>query len=146
MKEFECKKCGSKDLFIEESSNNTGLYCADCGKWITWLNKDDLRLAKRFIDSVTSTTPVSEELTFLGLNVTQHVLNQMMKTKPSVASIMNPDELKAYELGISNTLAYLQVFLSDSEHIIVNTFTKPSEYSYEDLKEYINRVLYNTIN
>lgn len=51
MKEFECSKCHSKDIFIEKSGNNTGLYCGDCGKWITWLNKDQVRLAERQIAS-----------------------------------------------------------------------------------------------
>lgn len=49
MKEFKCSKCHSKDIFIEKSANNTGLYCENCGKWITWLNKDQLRLAERQI-------------------------------------------------------------------------------------------------
>lgn len=49
MKEFKCTKCNSEDLFIEKSGNNTGLYCSDCGKWITWLNKDEMRLAERWI-------------------------------------------------------------------------------------------------
>lgn len=49
MKIFECK-CGSKEIFIKENSNNKGLYCAECGKWIQWLGKDDLRLAKRQIE------------------------------------------------------------------------------------------------
>lgn len=49
MKEFECSKCHSKDVFISKSGNNTGLYCGDCGKWITWLNKDQLRLVERQI-------------------------------------------------------------------------------------------------
>lgn len=50
MKIFECSKCGSTDVFVEANGSNTGLYCSDCGKWITWLNKDQLRLAKRQID------------------------------------------------------------------------------------------------
>ena len=50
MKLFQCNKCQSKEIFIDKSGNNTGLYCADCGKWITWLNKDDLRLAQRQIN------------------------------------------------------------------------------------------------
>lgn len=49
MKIFECK-CGSKDIFIKDSGNNKGLYCADCGKWMQWLGKDDLRLAERQIE------------------------------------------------------------------------------------------------
>lgn len=50
MKIFECK-CGSTDVFTEQSGNNTGLYCGDCGKWIKWLNKDELRLANRQIEN-----------------------------------------------------------------------------------------------
>ena len=46
MKEFVCSKCKSSDVFISESGNHTGLYCADCGRWITWLNKEQLRLAE----------------------------------------------------------------------------------------------------
>jgi len=38
-----CKKCGSTSLHTEVKGNNTGLYCDDCGAWIKWLGKDELR-------------------------------------------------------------------------------------------------------
>lgn len=38
-----CKKCGSVPLHTEVKGNNTGLYCDDCGAWIKWLGKDELR-------------------------------------------------------------------------------------------------------
>ena len=38
-----CKKCGSVSLHTETKGNNTGLYCDDCGAWIKWLGKDELR-------------------------------------------------------------------------------------------------------
>lgn len=38
-----CKKCGSISLHTEVKGNNTGLYCDDCGVWIKWLGKDELR-------------------------------------------------------------------------------------------------------
>lgn len=38
-----CKKCGSISLHTETKGNNTGLYCDDCGAWIKWLGKDELR-------------------------------------------------------------------------------------------------------
>lgn len=38
-----CKKCGSTSLHTEIKGNNTGLYCDDCGAWIKWLSKDELR-------------------------------------------------------------------------------------------------------
>lgn len=38
-----CKKRGSTSLHTEVKGNNTGLYCDDCGAWIKWLGKDELR-------------------------------------------------------------------------------------------------------
>ena len=38
-----CKKCGSISLHTEVKGNNTGLYCDDCGAWIKWLGKNELR-------------------------------------------------------------------------------------------------------
>lgn len=49
---IKCSKCGSENIFISKSGNNTGAYCSDCGKWITWLSKDQLRLAERQIDEL----------------------------------------------------------------------------------------------
>lgn len=42
---FICKKCGSSEYkIIEKSIGNgiaTGLYCAKCGQWQKWLNKQE---------------------------------------------------------------------------------------------------------
>lgn len=38
-----CKKCGSVSLHTEVKGSNTGLYCNDCGAWVKWLGKDELR-------------------------------------------------------------------------------------------------------
>lgn len=38
-----CKKCGSISLHTEIKGSNTGLYCDDCGAWVKWLGKDELR-------------------------------------------------------------------------------------------------------
>lgn len=38
-----CKKCESVSLHTEVKGNNTGLYCDDCGAWVKWLGKDELR-------------------------------------------------------------------------------------------------------
>lgn len=54
MKVFKCNKCHSTDVFIAQSGNNTGLYCSDCGKWLCWINKDQLRLAERQISLMES--------------------------------------------------------------------------------------------
>lgn len=38
-----CRKCGSVALHTEVKGNNTGLYCDDCGAYVKWLSKDELR-------------------------------------------------------------------------------------------------------
>ena len=37
-------------MFMKKSGNNTGLYCGDCGAWIKWLNKNEIRLVQRQIE------------------------------------------------------------------------------------------------
>lgn len=51
MKEYECHKCKSKDVFLKASGPNTGLYCGDCGAWLKWVTKEEKRLVERFIES-----------------------------------------------------------------------------------------------
>lgn len=45
MKNFICKKCGNTTYIVQEKSNGTGvatgLYCAKCGTWHKWLNKQE---------------------------------------------------------------------------------------------------------
>ena len=41
---LSCKKCGSVSLYTEIKNNNTGLYCKDCGVWVKWLNKEEIRV------------------------------------------------------------------------------------------------------
>jgi len=48
-----CNRCGSISLHTESKGNNTGLYCDDCGAWVKWLGKDELRA---FIHSMRSAT------------------------------------------------------------------------------------------
>ncbi len=43
MNQKSCKKCGSISLYTKSKGNQTGLYCSDCGAWIKWLNKDEIR-------------------------------------------------------------------------------------------------------
>ena len=47
MKMFVCTKCKSKDVFVEGSGQQIGLYCGDCGCWIKWLNKREVKLAQK---------------------------------------------------------------------------------------------------
>lgn len=49
-----CKKCGSISLHTEVKGNNTGLYCDDCGAWLKWLGKDELRAFEHSIREATN--------------------------------------------------------------------------------------------
>lgn len=40
---YICGKCGNNTMFTQAKGGNTGLYCRNCGKWIKWLAKDELR-------------------------------------------------------------------------------------------------------
>ena len=42
----KCKKCNSKDLFVEIQGQRRGLYCGQCGKWQKWITKEELQIAK----------------------------------------------------------------------------------------------------
>jgi hypothetical protein len=54
-----CKKCGSIALHTEVKGNNTGLYCDDCGAWVKWLGKDELRAFNynQMMSQMRETTP-----------------------------------------------------------------------------------------
>lgn len=59
---FICKKCGSTDYKIIEKSNGsgiaTGLYCAKCGQWQKWLNKQEKAL---FADDINDNRVADED-------------------------------------------------------------------------------------
>lgn len=54
-----CKKCGSVALHTEVKGSNTGLYCDDCGAWVKWLGKDELRAFNynQMMSQMRETTP-----------------------------------------------------------------------------------------
>ena len=65
MKEIICKKCGSADLFLQESGPSTGLYCADCGAWQKWAGKKELPLMEHCLKTRKETE--TADVTFLDI-------------------------------------------------------------------------------
>jgi len=47
---FVCSKCNGTFIFIKKNNTQTGLYCSDCGKWVKWLGKEELRLYERQLE------------------------------------------------------------------------------------------------
>lgn len=44
---YKCRKCKGTRMAIKPNAKNpaaTDLYCADCGAWLKFANKDDIRL------------------------------------------------------------------------------------------------------
>lgn len=41
-----CKFCSSTSLFVEIVGTRKGLYCSNCGKWLKWITKEELQIAK----------------------------------------------------------------------------------------------------
>ncbi len=61
MKNYGCPHCGSIDVFMKPKGSQTGLYCSDCGKWIKWISKNEVKLVERFISESKSANIVIQE-------------------------------------------------------------------------------------
>ena len=46
IKEYKCCKCGKEDFeFIPKPDTNVvGIYCANCGQWFKWADKNEKNL------------------------------------------------------------------------------------------------------
>lgn len=44
IKNYKCKACNSQHFFFAEDAMHIGIYCASCGKWLKWANKDERNL------------------------------------------------------------------------------------------------------
>jgi len=85
MKTFICNKCNSTDLFTKEKGTSVGLYCSDCGRWIKWLGKEELRLFERYtemnkinLDVVMEVEEPEEEIS-LSIFSDEELLNEIKR-------------------------------------------------------------------
>ena len=116
-----CKKCGSTDLYTDQKGNNTGLYCSDCGAWIKWLSKEELRdLVEKMINKIdlgiekakdlkviytpihgSGNMPVRRVLKELGYENVEVVKEQEMPDGNfPTASYPNPENAQVFELAL----------------------------------------------
>jgi len=58
---FVCSKCNGTSTFIKKNNTQTGLYCSDCGKWIKWLGKEEIRLYERQLEMDKMGEKIEEE-------------------------------------------------------------------------------------
>lgn len=89
-----CKKCGSVSLHTEVKGSNTGLYCDDCGAWVKWLGKDELRAfehskkEKVNNDSSNSKDIISRLIEFVGF------LEKKIDSEYDNLSVSNDDAIR----------------------------------------------------
>ena len=46
MVQIRCKYCLTTDVVLKEKGPHVGAYCANCGRWLKWLSKNE----KNFVD------------------------------------------------------------------------------------------------
>ena len=109
-----CKKCGSIDLHTEVKGNNTGLYCNDCGAWVKWIGKDELRA---FEYAMRDATKQERE----SVNNYIKSISEPLFTKEQLKQFYQELEKKSFkvDLGYTETDA---VRLVDIEDILINQF------------------------
>ena len=96
-----CKKCGSIALHTEVKGNNTGLYCDDCGAWVKWLGKDELR-AFEHANKDKCTVRIPEEGIYLTKEQNE-LLNNMVKNLGDFIQYLDKKiDLEFEKMPISN--------------------------------------------
>lgn len=102
--EIRCKKCGSTKVFTDTKGNQTGIYCSECGKWVKWATKDEIRLidhnstsdAKLTVDAIAELQAENEKLK-----------NKLEKIEQIVKKELSPlslDEISNAEIQIRTVL------------------------------------------
>lgn len=81
-----CRKCGSFDLFIEPKGNNIDLYCASCGTWQQWMNKNDIRAFEH--NKVTKKSNIQKMNSKNNINF-RHEETRVLLNKPYVVLVEN---------------------------------------------------------
>ena len=141
MYQKKCKKCESSSLHTEIKSNNTGLYCDDCGAWQQWLSKDDLRAFNYndMISKMRDTTPEENKI------ISEHIHSI---SKPTGFNVLDnktmPDRLKEFvefldkEIDRKMTTMPLsnEDAISKSSYCVALERVKVSIYNILDGKDY----------
>lgn len=134
MKNFICKKCGNTTYIIQEKSNGTGvatgLYCAKCGTWHKWLNKQE-----KVLYSVREKSDKDKEIARLTAENAELKarLEKAVELKAKVGDVI----YMPWEYGGSNGVATLSIIGSDfhnDEFIYITDLESDSVYYLEKYK------------
>lgn len=117
-----CKKCGSTSLHTEVKGNNTGLYCDDCGAWVKWLGKDELRAFEYSQKKAKDTK--SESMKTIAIN------------KPAEITAYKKYQLNLDKINSVNDCKKLIKFLCN---LTIKPLPSDCEYNdFDDVREYFD--------
>lgn len=119
-----CKKCGSISLHTEVKGNNTGLYCDDCGAWVKWLGKDELRAFEH--------------------SKKNQILTQMRDTTPDKSIVQRLNEFVEF-LDRMIDLEYEKLPLSTEDAIRKNSYCLALERDKRAIQNILNGHDFNYI-
>ena len=82
------------------------------------------------------------ELYFLGMDIVVETTNIVDLTKMVCTNGMNDNEVKAYNLGISNVISALKSVLKEDSMMIVNIdgLDIPTELTVDELEKYASNM------
>lgn len=78
------------------------------------------------------------EVYFLGMDIVEEVMDMVDLTKLVCINGMDDNEIKAYNLGISNAISALRSVLKEDNMVVVNIegLDIPTELTADELQEY----------
>lgn len=78
------------------------------------------------------------ELYFLGMDIVEETKTLVDFTTATCTNGMTENELKAYKMGIDNTVSALKAVLQSDDMAVVNIegFEVPTELSVDEVEEY----------
>ena len=102
-----CKKCGSISLHTETKGNNTGLYCNDCGAWIKWLSKDELRAFQdsQFNHKKIIINRLQEFVDFLDSQIENQLTRESLSTEDAISKCSYAHAYEKDKNAIINIIA-----------------------------------------
>lgn len=100
---FICKKCGSTEYKIIEKSNGngiaTGLYCAKCGQWQKWLNKQEKVL---FADDINDNRVADKDNEIARLKAENAELRRQVEVLERAGKIIQRDMVRVFDVSDSH--------------------------------------------
>ena len=81
------------------------------------------------------------ELLFIAMNIADETRHILEMHERDITDGMNDNEIKAYYLGINNTIAAMQAAMNtenDNELIVnMDSMEMPTEFDFDDLETYL---------